>query len=72
MYDAGNTRQRDGDAKRTKKFVFFFNIGAACVQYTSLFSIYIFFATRNLGLKLLGPIWRPTPDVLRGVARGAG
>jgi hypothetical protein len=26
MYDAGNTRQRDGDAKRTKKFVSFFYI----------------------------------------------
>jgi hypothetical protein len=24
IYDAGNARQRDGDAKRTKKFVSFF------------------------------------------------
>jgi hypothetical protein len=31
-----------------------------------------FLANSNLGLKLFGPIWRPAPDVLRGVARGAG
>jgi hypothetical protein len=31
-----------------------------------------FFFNLNLGLKLFGPIWRPAPDVLHAVARGAG
>jgi hypothetical protein len=47
-------------------------IGAACVHVPCVVFFLSFFANSNLGLKLFGPIWRPTPDVLRGVARGAG
>jgi hypothetical protein len=47
-----------------------FFIGAACAG-TSPFSIF-FIANANLGLKLLGPIWRRTADGLRAQASGAG